>query len=179
MHGGFCAAHVVDGVAPDMPSGGEPFDRLQVDDETRVDTQETEHVGVRHDDVDLDDGEPRRPLNRRRRRTLHQRQKEERRHVRRVLAVIEEAQRRAGRACAAADAGGHIDPAQKDAIQKLLVEEPGKRIVSAQEVSASTGAAQQSWKLAAEAELTTNFEKMGHFTCRLLPSGRPAASLFQ
>ena len=60
---------------------------------------------------------------------------------------------------------------QKDAIQKLLVEEPGKRIVSAQEVSASTGAAQQSWKLAAEAELTSNFEKMGAFH-ESTPAGR-------
>ena len=57
---------------------------------------------------------------------------------------------------------GHVDLLNKDALQKLVSEESTKKLVSTKEVAASTGAAQERWKLAAEAELT-NFLKLGAF----------------
>ena len=58
---------------------------------------------------------------------------------------------------------GHLDLLNKDALQKLANDEPKKRIVTTKEVTASTGAMQERWKLAAEAELTNNFLKLGAF----------------
>ena len=58
---------------------------------------------------------------------------------------------------------GHVDLVNKDAMQKLLTEESGKRLVTTKEVSAATGPRQERWKLAGEAELTNNFLKLGAF----------------
>ncbi len=44
-----------------------------------------------------------------------------------------------------------------------VTEESAKKLVSTKDVSASTGAIRERWKLAAEAELTNNFLKMGAF----------------
>ena len=48
-------------------------------------------------------------------------------------------------------------------MQKLVSEESGKRLVTTKEVTASTGAVQEQWKLAAESELTNNFLALGAF----------------
>ena len=51
----------------------------------------------------------------------------------------------------------HVDVVNKDAMQKLVSEESGKRLVITKEVTASTGAVQEQWKLAAESGLPTTF----------------------
>ena len=58
---------------------------------------------------------------------------------------------------------GHVDLVNKDALKKLLTEESVKKLVSTKEVSSSTGTTQERWKLAAEAELTQNFQGSGAF----------------
>ena len=58
---------------------------------------------------------------------------------------------------------GHVDLLHREALQQLIKEESGKRIVPTQEVRAKTGAAPDKWKVAAEAELTSNFTPMGAF----------------
>ncbi|CAK0890890.1 unnamed protein product, partial [Prorocentrum cordatum] len=59
-------------------------------------------------------------------------------------------------------AEGHVF-LHKEALQQLFAKGPEKRIVTAQEVSRCTAVEQECWKLAAEAELATNFLKMGAF----------------
>jgi len=49
--------------------------------------------------------------------------------------------------------GGHVDIFNREAIQQLIKEESGKRIVKAAEVRNSNGPIQERWKTAAEAEL--------------------------
>lgn len=57
----------------------------------------------------------------------------------------------------------HLSVAEKEAIAQLEKKEGGKKIAPAQDVRTSFGAKQESWKLAAEAELTQNFYKLGAF----------------
>ena len=59
--------------------------------------------------------------------------------------------------------GGHVDLFNREAMQQLIKEESGKRIVKAQEVRNSTGPELERWKTAAEAELSNNFVQMGAF----------------
>ena len=58
---------------------------------------------------------------------------------------------------------GHVDLINREALQQLVKEESGKRIVPAHEVRNSTGVCQERWKTAAEAELSGNFIKLGAF----------------
>ena len=60
---------------------------------------------------------------------------------------------------------GHMDLLNLDAMKAVTKEETDgkKRIVESKEVRESTGIAQEGWKTAAEAELTSNFLRMGAF----------------
>ena len=77
--------------------------------------------------------------------------------------------------------GGHVDLLNREAMQQLIIEEGGKRIVKPQEVRNSTGPTLERWKAAAEAELTNNFIGMGavHESTReeLAAHGRPLPML--
>ena len=69
-------------------------------------------------------------------------------------------ERRERRARAAA---GHVDEDNKNVLQKVAGLETTKRLVSTKEVSASSQATQERWKLAAETEITNNFMQLGAF----------------
>lgn len=58
---------------------------------------------------------------------------------------------------------GHVDLANKGALQQLIKEESDKCILKTEEVKSSVGPTLERWKTAAEAELTNNFVKMGEF----------------
>ena len=55
---------------------------------------------------------------------------------------------------------GHLDPLGKEMLQKLGALEPGKRIIPTPQVTKSEGAELESWKLAAEVEMQSNFINM-------------------
>ena len=76
---------------------------------------------------------------------------------------------------------GHVDLIHRETIQQLVKEESGKRIVKTAEIRNSVGEDQQRWKLAAEAELTNNFNSCGayHVSTKeeLAAHGRPLPML--